>query len=48
MSLDKYKSMDYDAMVEDYDRPIEKEWNESFEYFKDQINKNNNKVKQCI
>jgi hypothetical protein len=48
MQLDKYKSMDYDAMVEDYDRPIEKEWNESLEYFKDQINKNNNKVKQCI
>ena len=45
MSLDKYKNMDYDAMVEDYNRPIEKEWNESLEYFKDQINKNNNKVK---
>jgi hypothetical protein len=26
-------------------RPIEKEWNEYLESFKDQINKNNNKVK---
>ena len=39
MSLDKYRDMDYDKMVDDYDKPIEKKNNESLQYFKDQINK---------
>ena len=39
MQLDKYKQMDYDKMVEDYDKPIEKKNNESLKYFEDQINK---------
>ena len=39
MSLDKYKDMDYDKIVDDYDKPIEKKNNESLKYFEDQINK---------
>jgi hypothetical protein len=39
MSLDKYKDMDYNKMVEIYDKPIEKKNNESLKYFEDQINK---------
>ena len=46
MQLDKYKDLDYDTMVGLYNEPIEKKDNESLEYFKDQINKNNNKGKQ--
>ena len=45
MSLDKYKSMDYDAMIEDYDKPIEKRHDDDLKLFKDQINKNNKGVK---
>ena len=37
MSLDKYKDMDYDKIIDDYDRPIEKKNNESLKYFEDQI-----------
>ena len=39
MSLDKYKDIDYDKIVEIYDKPIEKKNNESLKYFEDQINK---------
>jgi len=39
MQLDKYKNMDYDKMVEDYDKPIEKKNNESLKYFENSINK---------
>jgi hypothetical protein len=31
--------MDYDKMVEDYDKPIEKKNNESLKYFEDLIDK---------
>ena len=43
MSLDKYKNMDYDTMVDLYDKPIEKRNNKELEWFKKQINKNNKK-----
>ena len=43
MSLDKYKNMDYDTMVDLYDEPIEKRNNKELEWFKKQINKNNKK-----
>ena len=39
MQLDKYKDMDYDKIVDNYDKPIEKKNNESLKYFEDQINK---------
>ena len=39
MQLDKYKNMDYDKIVEDYDKPIEKKNNESLKYFEDLIDK---------
>ena len=39
MQLDKYKNIDYDKMVDDYDQPIEKKNNESLKYFEDLINK---------
>ncbi len=39
MQLDKYKNMDYDKMVEDYNKPIEKKNNESLKYFEDLIDK---------
>ena len=42
MSLDKYKNMDYDTMIDLYDGPIEKRNNKELEWFKKQINKNNN------
>jgi hypothetical protein len=39
MQLDKYKNMDYDKIVEDYDKPIEKKNDESLKYFEDLIDK---------
>ena len=45
MSLPKYKDLDYDTMVGLYDEPIEKKANESLEYLRNQINKNNKGVK---
>jgi len=45
MSLPKYKDLDYDTMVGLYDEPIEKKNNESLEYLRNQINKNNKGVK---
>ena len=39
MQLDKYKNMDYDKMVEDYDKPIEIKNNKWLEDFKKEINK---------
>ena len=39
MSLDNYKNMDYDKMVDDFDKPIEKKNNESLKYFEDLIDK---------
>ena len=39
MQLDKYKDMDYDKIVDDYDKPIEKKNNESLKYFEDLIDK---------
>ena len=39
MQLDKYKNMDYDKMVDDFDKPIEKKNNESLKYFEDLIDK---------
>ena len=44
MSLPKYKDLDYDTMVGLYDEPIEKKANESLEYLRNQINKNNKGV----
>ena len=41
MSLDKYKDMDYDTMVDDYNKPIEEENKKWFEQFKKDIEKNN-------
>jgi len=43
MSLPKYKDLDYDTMVDLYDKPIEKRNNKELEWFKKQINKNNKK-----
>ena len=39
MSLDKYKNMDYDKMVDDFDKPIEIKNNKWLEDFKKEINK---------
>ena len=39
MSLDKYKNMDYDTMIDDYNKPIEKIHDDALKYFKDQIKK---------
>ena len=39
MQLDKYKNMDYDKMIEEYDRPIEKKNNKRLEQFKKAIEK---------
>ena len=36
-----YKNIDYDTMVGLYDEPIEKKANDSLEYLRKQINKNN-------
>ena len=43
MSLDKYKNMDYDTMIDLYDGPIEKRNNKELEWFKKQINQSNKK-----
>ena len=39
MQLDKYKNMDYDSIVDDFDKPIEIKNNKWLEDFKKQINK---------
>ena len=39
MQLDKYKNMDYDKMIEEYDRPTEKKNNKRLEQFKKAIEK---------
>ena len=39
MSLNKYKDMDYDKIVDDFDKPIEIKNNKWLEDFKKQINK---------
>ena len=41
MSLPKYKDMEYDQMVDDYNKPIEQKDNEILEEFKKAIEKNN-------
>ena len=41
MSLDKYKNMKYDDMVDDYNKPIDDENNKWFEQFKKDIEKSN-------
>jgi len=43
MTLDKYKDMDYDTMVDEYNKPIEAEDNRRLEEFKKEIEKNKNK-----
>ena len=43
MSLDKYKDMDYDTMVDLYDEPIEQKNNKELELFRKQINESNKK-----
>ena len=43
MSLDKYKNMNYDTMVDLYNEPIEKRNNKELEWFKKQINQSNKK-----
>ena len=40
MSLDKYRDMDYDTMVDEYNKPIEEEDNRRLEEFKKQIERN--------
>ena len=40
-TLDKYKDMDYDTMVDEYNKPIEEEDNRRLEEFKKEIEKNN-------
>ena len=39
MQLDKYKNMDYDKIVDDFDKPIEIKNNKWLEDFKKEINK---------
>ena len=39
MQLDKYKDLDYDKIVDDFDKPIEIKNNKWLEDFKKQINK---------
>ena len=41
MSLDKYKDMKYDDMVDDYNKPIDDENNKWLEQFKKDIEKSN-------
>ena len=41
MSLPKYKDMEYDQMVDDYNKPIEQKDNERLEELKKAIDKNN-------
>ena len=41
MSLPKYKDMDYDQLVDDYNKPIEQKDNKRLEELKKAIEKNN-------
>jgi len=43
MDLPQYKDMEYEKMVEEYDKPIEAKNNEALEWFKKEIEKNKNK-----